>query len=1139
MSASPLPPIAAAEATVEATVAPLSFAQERMWLLDRMDPGKTVYSVPLALRLRGELDGDALRRALDALSARHESLHTVIQLVDGEAMQVIAPDAGLPLRIADLSDVPEHEREAEVRRMLRAESARPFDLERGPLARARLYRLEARDHVLLVHLHHVITDGWSNGVLLGELSALYGAFARGLPSPLADPELQYADYAEWQRERLSGAALERELAYWRQALAGAPALLELPTDRPRPPVQSGRGGMERFHLPNDLADAVDALARAEGATPFMVLLAAFQALLAAYSGQNDVIVGTPIANRTRPETRGVVGCFVNTLALRGDLRGDPTFRALLGRVRETVLDAFAHQEMPFERLVDELKVPRSAAHTPVFQAMFILQNTPDSGLSLPGLEAEGVEVDGGHAPFDLTLGLRARGGVLHAALEYDATLFDAETARRMVAHYRTLLRTACATPGARLSALPLMDAEETARALALWEGPALASPPATIHARVAAQARRTPDAVAIDGVAGAWTYAELDARANRLARRLRAAGVRPGVLVGVRAERSPETVAALLAVLKAGGAYLPLDPAYPAERQGYMLADSGAPILLDGTGGGAPEGFGGRVLALAAEMEAAAGESAEALEDAADPRDLAYVIYTSGSTGRPKGVMVSHRALSAYVDAAREAYAMTGADRFLQFAPLSFDASVEELFAPLACGAAMVLRDDAMLASPDAFWRACRDRRLTIASLPTAYWHELAGALERAPIEAPPALRVMIVGGDRALPERVAAWRRAMGGAVRLLNSYGPTETTVAATLHEVDGDGESVPIGRPLANVRVRVLDGGLRPLPPGVPGELFVGGSGVARGYLGRPGATAERFVPDPFGREPGARLYATGDRALWRDDGTLEFLGRADDQVKVRGFRVELGEIESLLRRLPGVREAVLDAREAVSGDVRLVAYVVPEAGVALPTLDPRRESAPSPARLGSPPLPYRERLDSPAPASSEALRDAWRDALRHELPAYMVPSAFVTLDALPLSPSGKVDRAALPAPGVSEATRAPAAPLSSAEYRVAAIWREVLGAGEVGPEDNFFDLGGNSLLLIRLAGRLADELGSRDTAVDLFRYPTVRAQAAHLVGAGPSAEAAGGADGPGDGRAERQRAGQVRLQSLRSMKRVGAG
>jgi amino acid adenylation domain-containing protein len=1155
MSASPvIPPNAAAEATVEATVAPLSFAQERMWLLDRMDPGKTVYSVPLALRLRGELDADALRRALDALSARHDSLRTVIQRVDGEAMQVIAPDAGLPLRVADLAAVPEAEREAEVRRRLRVESARPFDLERGPLARARLYRLAARDHVLLLHLHHVITDGWSNGVLLGELSALYGAFARGLPSPLAEPELQYADYAEWQRERLSGAALERELAFWRQALAGAPALLELPADRPRPPVQSGRGGMERFHLSNDLAEAVDALARAEGATAFMVMLAAFQALLGAYSGQRDVVVGTPIANRTRPETRGVVGCFVNTLALRGDLTGDPTFRALLGRVRETVLGAFAHQEMPFERLVDELKVPRSAAHTPVFQAMFILQNTPDAELALPGLRAEGVEVDGGHAPFDLTLGLRARGGVLHAALEYDAALFDAETARRMAAHYRTLLRAACAAPATRLSALPLMDVDETAQALALWEGPALASPAATIHARIAAQARRTPDAIAIDGAGGAWTYAELDARANRLARRLRAAGVRPGVLVGVRVERAPATVAAVLAVLKAGGAYLPLDPAYPAERQGYMLADSGAPILLDGTGAGAPVGFGGRVLEMAAEMAASAGEPAEALEETADPRDLAYVIYTSGSTGRPKGVMVPHHALSAYVDAAREAYAMTAADRFLQFAPLSFDSSVEELFAPLACGAAMVLRDDAMLASPDAFWRACRARRLTIASLPTAYWHELAAALERAPVEPPPALRVMIVGGERALPERVAAWRRAIGGAVRLLNSYGPTETTVAATLHQVEGDGDGVPIGRPLANVRVRVLDGGLRPLPPGIPGELFVGGSGVARGYLGRPAATAERFVPDPFGREPGARLYATGDRVLWTEcesakvrecesnpavhDGTfapshsrtfaLVFLGRADDQVKVRGFRVELGEIESVLRRLPAVRDAVVAAREDAPGDVRLVAYLVPEtSAAALPDESACRESA-----------------LSAAPASPAPTAESLRDAVRRDLPAYMVPSAFVILDALPLSPSGKVDRAALPAPGVSaEAPRPPAAPLSRAEHRVAAIWREVLGAGEVGPEDNFFDLGGNSLLLIRLAGRLADELGSRDTAVDLFRYPTVRAQAAHLVGAGASAGAPGGADGRADGgadgRAERQRAGQVRLQSLRTMKRVGVG
>ncbi|HEX2204791.1 MAG TPA: amino acid adenylation domain-containing protein [Longimicrobium sp.] len=1075
---------------VDAYVVPVSFAQERLWLLDRMDPGKTAYVVPLALRLRGALDAGALQRACDELARRHESLRTVFQWIDDGPMQVVLPDAALPVRRVDLSATAADAREGELRRRLAEETARPFDLAQGPLVRARLYRLGEADHVLLLHLHHIVTDGWSNGVIVGELAALYTAFARGGSSPLPEPELQYADYAEWQREQLEGARLERQLAWWTAALAGAPALLELPADRPRPPVQSGRGAVERFALPPDALDAVQALARAEGATPFMVLLAAFQALLGRYARQDDVVVGTPAANRARPETHGVVGFFVNTLALRGDLSGDPSFRALLRRVRETTLGAFAHPDLPFERLVDALKAPRSAAHAPVFQAMFILQNTLETALSFHGLGAERMELDAAHAPFDVTLGLRARGGGLEGALEYDAALFDPATARRMIAHYRRLLEAACAAPDTSLSALPWMTAGEVDSALRAWEGPALPVAPETIHARIARQAARTPEAVAIDGGAERWTYAELEARANGIARGLRAHGVRPGVLVGVRAERSPGAVAAILAVLKAGGAYLPIDPAYPAERQAYMLADSGAPLLLDATGAGAPAGFAGRVLSPADLVGSAEAES-EPIEDAADPRDLAYVIYTSGSTGRPKGVMVPHHALVAYVDAAREAYAMTADDRSLQFAPLSFDSSVEELFAPLTCGAAVVLRDGAMLESVDGFWRACERQALTIATLPTAYWHEVAAALERSPVDPPSSLRAMIVGGERALPERVAAWRRVVGDRVRLLNSYGPTETTVAATLHEVGADDEaSVPIGRPLSNTRVRVLDATLRPVPPGVPGELFVGGAGVARGYLGRPATTAERFVPDPFASTPGDRLYATGDLARWRPDGTLEYLGRTDDQVKVRGFRVELGEIEALLRRLAGVRDAVAAVREDAPGDRRLVAYVV----------------------LADPETPV----------------DGLRDALRRDLPAYMVPSAFVALDALPLSPSGKVDRRALPAPRVE---RSATGPLSRAEAAVAALWREVLGGAAVGADDNFFDLGGNSLLLIRLAARIAETTGKAATAVELFRYPTVRAQAAWLGGGGEEAE-----DTEAKARADRLRQGQGRLQALKGLRRA---
>ena len=1111
---------------VRAYTAPASFPQQRLWMLDRMDPGRALYAVPLALRLRGPLDQAALQRALHALAERHESLRTVFRWMEGGAMQVVLPRGALPIESADLAGVDAAGREAELRRRLADEAGRPFDLEQGPLARIHLYRLDADDHVLLLNLHHVITDGWSTGVLLRDLAALYGACSRGEPSPLSAPGLQYADYAAWQREHLSGAVFDAQLAYWTEALADAPALLALPADRPRPPVWDGTGAAERFRLPREVADAVDARARAEGCTPFMVLLAALQALLGRYARQDDVVVGTPVANRARPETRDVVGCFVNTLALRADLSGDPSFRALLHRVREGAVGAFAHQEMPFERLVDELKVPRSAAHAPLFQVMFSLHPADEGTAALPGLQTEPVPVAGTQALFDLTLVLRPDGDGMAGALEYATALFDRATALRMIGHFRTLLAAACAAPDAPLSALPLLSTAEVDAALRAWEGPALASPApfasshartfAPVHERIAAQAARTPHAVAVEGGDRPVTYAELEDRAARLARRLRALGVRPGEIAAVRAERSVDAVAAILAVLKAGGAYLPLDPAYPAERQAYMLADSGATLLLDGTGAGAPAGYAGRVAELAAEL-AASESSLPFVDEVADPEDLAYVIYTSGSTGQPRGVAVPHRALSAYVDAARQAYALTPADRFLQFAPLSFDSSVEELFAPLAAGAAMVLRDAAMLESVDAFWEACGRLSLTVASLPTAYWHELAAAMDRAAPAVPASLRVMILGGERALPERVAAWRRRVGDGVRLINSYGPTETTVAATLHEVRADEPVVPIGRPMPGYRVRVLDASLRPVPAGIPGELFVGGTGVARGYLHRPGATAERFVPDPFSGIPGARLYRTGDQVRWRTEtesaevrecgsaldsregqrtpalphsrtGVLEFLGRTDDQVKVRGFRIEPGEIESLLRRQPGVRDAVVAVRGDEPGDRRLVAYLVP--------------------------------------ADGAMSVDAVRAAVRAELPAYMVPSAFVALDALPMTPSGKVDRRALPAPKAGGPT-SPAVPLSRRERALAELWRQVLGTDAVGPDDNFFDLGGNSLLLIRLAARLQETMGVAVTAVELFRFPTVRALAAHLAaGAGGSADEA-----PVSGRDERLRQGTSRLAGLR--------
>ncbi|MBW3569781.1 MAG: amino acid adenylation domain-containing protein [Gemmatimonadetes bacterium] len=1068
---------------VDAYVAPVSFSQQRLWMLDRMDPGRAAYAVPLALRLRGALDVDALRRAFAELVARHESLRTVFRWLDGGPMQVILPCGDLPVESIDLTSVDAADREAELRRRIVDEVVAPFHLERGPLARVRLYRLADGEHVLLVNLHHIVTDGWSNGVLLGELSALYGAFTRGEPSPLADPELQYADYAEWQRERLRGAVYERHLAFWRDALADAPALLELPADRPRPPVWEGRGGVERFRLPRDLAEAVEALARAEGCTPFMVLLAAFQALLGRYAGQEDVVVGSPVAGRTRAETEGLIGFFVNTLALRADLRGDPTFRAFLGRVRESTLGAFAHQEMPFERLVDELRVPRSAAHAAVFQAMFILQTAGDLSVSIPGLDVEPVPVEGAHAPFDLRLGLRPGADGMEGALEYATALYDRDTALRIVAHFRTLLAAACAAPDARLSALPLPD-DERAQVVDGWNATAKPWPSAaTVHGVIADQAARTPDAPAVLSGGAALTYAELDARASRLASHLRRLGAGPEGRVGICLERSAETVVAMLAVLKTGAAYLPLDPAYPADRLAYMLEDSRAPVLVtqESLRTLLPSG-GVRVVAVDTDARAIAAEPADAPVDAADPRNAAYVIYTSGSTGRPKGVQVTHGNAVSFFAGMDERVGGPVPGTWLAVTRISFDIHVLELLWTLARGFKVVVQPEMEQARVGESL-AEQIRRHAVTHLQCT--PSLAALLiAESGVDALAPLHRLLLGGE-ALPGALAAQIRAVlpDG---LVNMYGPTETTVWSATHPVTESDGTVPIGRPIANTRVYVLDGAFRPRPIGVPGELFIAGAGVARGYHDRPGLTADRFVPEPFGGEPGARMYRTGDRVRWRADGTLEFLGRADFQVKIRGFRIEPGEVEAALKQHPPVREAAVVVREDAPGDPRLVAYVVAEA---------------------------------------EFAQAAARAFLRERLPEYMVPAAFVVLDALPLTPNGKLDRRALPAPRSADAPAG--APLSRREREVAEAWREVLGTGAIRPDDNFFDLGGNSLLLIGLAGRLRERLGSTATAVELFRFPTVRTQAARLAGgAGEPA-----ADAPGGTRADGLRQGTRRLMNLR--------
>ncbi|HEX8275451.1 MAG TPA: amino acid adenylation domain-containing protein, partial [Longimicrobiaceae bacterium] len=1044
---------------------PLSFGQQRLWFLHRMQPLSPFYNESTAARLRGPLDARALRRALGEIVRRHEALRTVFPTAGDEPVQVVLPPSPLPLPVDDLSGLPGAERDVELRRRLREAAAAPFDLARGPLLRCRLFRLAGDEHVLSATLHHAVTDQWSLRVFFAELGALYRAPSGRPRPPLAPLPAQYADYAVWQRKRMRGPEMERQLAYWRARLAGAPPLLELPADRPRPSVQSHRGSRVSATLPRPLADALGELARREGATRYMLLLAAFGVLLARHAGQDDVVVGTPAAGRVRPELEGNIGFFVNSLALRMELGGSPGFRELLARVRRAVLDAHDHQELPFERLVEELRVERSPGYAPLFQVMFVLREGPLAELEIPGVAADVEEVPLGTAKFDLTLAVEERGGRLVVEAEYAADLFDRATAERMLERFRVLLEGIAARPEGRVAELPLLPEAER-RVLEAWNDTAREYPAdALVHRLFEAQARRTPGAPALLWRGETLDYAELDRRADRLAHLLRARGTGPESRVGVYLERTPAMVVALLAVLKAGGAYVPLDPAYPRERLGYMLEDAGVRVVLT-TGalaGRLPAGA-AEPLLLDAAPEPGPGSGDASPESGVGPENLSHVIFTSGSTGRPKGVMIRHRSTSVLVHWMREVVSDEERASVLFSTSISFDVSVAEVLGTLCWGGRLVMVENA-LELPSVAGEGIRYASM----VPTA-----AAELLRTG-GFPPSVRTLFLGGE-PLPPDLARGLYALGHVRRVGNLYGPTEDTTYSTFALVAEGGAWVDVGRPVADTRARVLDGELQPAPVGVPGELYLAGAGLARGYAGRPDLTAARFLPDPFGG-PGERMYRVMDRVRWLPDGTLEYLGRTDTQVKVRGFRIEPGEIEAVLRRHPGVRDAVAVAREDVPSERRLVAYVVP--------------------------------AGAEAPPAAEL-----RAALREALPEYMVPSAIQPLDELPLTPSGKVDRRALPAPGVRPEGAAAGyeAPRTAGEARLARVWEEVLGTGPVGIHDDFFALGGHSLLATRVASRVRALLGIELPLHAVFEAPTLAALAARLDREAEDAAGTGAGDPP---------------------------
>ncbi|HEX2202009.1 MAG TPA: amino acid adenylation domain-containing protein [Longimicrobium sp.] len=1059
---------------------PLSFAQERLWFIEKLQPGTSTYNMPMVVELKGEVDPDAFRLALTELVARHETLRTTFSVRDGQPVQVINPAADLPLPVVDLSHLPLELAEKEAKEVLRAEALAPFDLERGPVIRARLVHLQERRWLLAVSMHHICSDGWSMNVLFAELADLYHGHVAGEPARLPELPVQYADYAAWQRRWLSGGRLEKQLGYWRGKLAGAQPL-ELFTDRPRPGVQSFRGRSHGFELPLALVDELEAMGRREGTTMFMTLLAAFKVLLLRYTDQLDVVVGSPIAGRNRNELEGLIGFFVNTLPLRTDLSGDPTFIEVLKRVRETTLDAYAHQDVPFERLVDALKVERSLSRHPVFQVSFTVQSVPLTSPPIAGLDVVVREGEPETTKFDLTVGLVHTPEGVFCGIDYATDLFEEYTIRRMAEHFRVLLEGIVHGPTLKLSELPrLLDETERHRVVVEWNQTEHDVPARPVHRLVSETAARQPEKAAILFGGRETTYAELEARANRLAHHLVARGVGPESKVGLFVDRSPELFVGVLGILKAGGAYVPLDPAYPAERLRHMVDDSGLEVVVS-TGGVHPELLAGKridVVDLAAEAEAIAARPATDPQVPVDLDNLAYVIYTSGSTGLPKGVLVPHRGIPNLVTSQMRRFGIDAESRVLQFASFSFDAAVSETFSTFVAGGTLVVAPREALLPGPALLSTLRGNRVTKVTLPPS-------ALAMLSEEDLPELRTVVSAGEAVGPNVVARW----GKGRRFVNAYGPTETTVGASCALCEPDGNRPPIGRAFENLKLYVLDHEGLPVPVGVPGELFVGGMGVVRGYHGKPGMTAEKFVPDPFTGVAGARMYGTGDRVRWRRDGQVEFLGRVDEQVKIRGFRIEPSEISALLSGLPGVRDALVIVR-ADGGHQRLVAYIV-----ATPGRSPRAADL--------------------------------RAHLKARLPDYMVPTHFIVMDAFPMTPNGKVDRAELPAPEQAEGGDAPVAPQGELERTIAAVWQELLGLKSVGVNDNFFEIGGHSLLLAQLHEKLRETLGREVSMVDLFQYPTISALAAHLDAAaraerdGSEGEAKAPAEQAGVGRGSRRR------------------
>lgn len=1038
---------------------PLSFAQQRLWFIDQLEPGSALYNLASMYRMRGKLHASALERTINEIVRRHESLRTTFRNVEGHPMSVVAPELVIPLPLAQVAGGDEQRREAELRRLALAEATEPFDLAAGPLFRARLLRVGEDDHALLIIVHHIVGDGWSGSLIAGEMAAIYGAFVQDSPSPLPELAIQYADFAAWQRQWLQGDVQDRQVDYWRQQLAGAPPLLELPTDRPRLAAQRHRGALQTCVLSPELVDRLWAFSRGEGATLFMTLLAAFQLLLSRYSGQEDVVVGSPIAGRNYADIEPLIGFFVNTLALRTDLSGDPTFRELLARVKRVTLEGHAHQDIPFEKLVEELQPERNLSYNPIFQVTFGLQNMPRQVFQASGLRVERTPVHQETSTFDMAWFAWETDEGLLLRVEYDSDLFEAATIDRALGHFDMLLAGIAAHPEKRISEFPLLTSQERQQLLVEWNATEADYPrDLCLHELIARQARQSPDRIATLCGTRQMTYGDLHRRSNQLARYLQKHGVGPDVLVGLMVSRSSDLPVAILGVLKAGGTYVPLDPIYPKDRIGVILDDTSAPVLLtdEALSNGLPESRAERIY-VDSGWPAIAHESADDLSRSAGPENLAYVLYTSGSTGKPKGAQIEHRNVVNFLASMLRKPGLRENDVWLAVTTLSFDFSVLELFLPLLVGAKVVLASREQASDPEQLKNLLAGSKTTAMSATPATWRMLI----ESHWDGVPGLK-LFCGGEALTPDLANQLLPRCG---ELWNVYGPTETTVCSNLYRVTSElTQVVPIGVPNYNVTMYLLDLYGQPVPIGIPGELYIGGAGVARGYQNRPELTEERFLASPFRK--GERVYRTGDIASYLPDGNLRFHGRTDFQVKIRGFRIELGEIEAVLGQHPAVKECVVVVFEDRPGNKSLAAYVVPQ--------------------------PDNSRAIDMAMDESEraSLIDELRRWLTEKLPKYMVPAAFVVMDGLPLSPNGKINRRALPAPGQSRDTAATyVAPRTPLEETLAKIWRDVLHVDKVGVNDNFFSLGGHSLLATQVVSRIRQAANVELPLRHLFEWPTI--------------------------------------------------